>query len=217
MRKAILAETILSLAATPERAAAMTGDFLEEHPGALRFGLMVGRTVIAQALRQITARPREFAGLALKSMAGELACFLAVCVMYVVLLYIAICISMAGFHTSPPDWFDTALGWVLVNAAAPFCVGRWMSRRYAGREAAGALTLAGLHIAVNLCAGLVFGEAARRGVEWHCDVTLGLTLVSWYSDDVPAILRTAILYATLYPLALLVGATALRRRSYTKV
>jgi hypothetical protein len=77
MRRADLAEAILSLAAPRERAASITGDFLEEHPGAFRFWFLVGRTTVAQAWRQLAAEPKAIAGIVIRGMIAEFGYFLA--------------------------------------------------------------------------------------------------------------------------------------------
>jgi hypothetical protein len=184
MRKAALAEAILSVAATPERAGDMTGDFLEEDRGAFRFWLMVGRTVIAQARRQMAATPKAIASLAIRSMAAELGFLLAACVLYALLLCIAISIARVSFHADIPGWFDASVGWMLLNLVVPLWVGGWMSRRYAGYEAAGTVALAGLHITINLCAGWILGEVARMGGEVHFSVIGDSGDVNGDSDDV---------------------------------
>lgn len=211
MRKAALAEAILSLAATPESAEAITGDFLEEDRGAFRFWLTVGRTIIAQAWRQMAATPKAIASLAVRSMLAELGFKLAACVIYALLLCIAISIAKVSFHADTPGWFNASVGWLLRNLVLPLWVGRWMSR-YAGHEAAGTFTLAGLHTTINLCAGWILAEAARMGSEAQFSVILGLKLVSWDSEDSSAAFHSAIVCATLYPLLLLVGATLSRKR-----
>jgi hypothetical protein len=82
-----------------------------------------------------------------------------------------------------------------------------MSRHYAGLEAAGTVTLAGLHTTINLGAGWILGQVARMGGAAHFSVILAFKLVSWYSEDSSAAFHSAIVCATLYPLLLLVGAT----------
>lgn len=120
---------------------------------------------------------------------------------------------MICFHTVDiPGWGDERLRWSLVNLLVPFWVGRWMARRYAGREVTGTLALAFLHAAINLCAVLVLCEAARTGAEAHLNVDLVLPLIHWYGDDYLAVLHSAILYATLYPVVVLAGVAFFRAR-----
>src|SRR5690242_12589944 len=103
MRRADLAEAILSLSSPPERAASMVGDFLEDDPGALRFWVLVGRTAMAQTGREITRRPTALAGLAIRGMIVEFGYALAACLAYLACLYIAICVEKVIFHADVPD------------------------------------------------------------------------------------------------------------------
>ena len=210
MRRVDLAEAILSLASPRERAGSIAGDFLEDDLGAFRFWFLVGRTATAQASRQLAVEPRALAGIVIRSIIAESGYLLAACVFYLFLLLIAISILHVSFHTDIPDWGDAILQWSLVNLLVPFLVGRWVARRYGGHEAAGVLSLAFLHATINLCGGLVLREAARSGLGTHINVILGLKLIYWDAAGYRAVLHSAILYATLYPVVVLAGAAFFR-------
>jgi hypothetical protein len=210
MRRADLAEAVLSLAAPRERAGSIAGDFLEDDLGGFRFWFLVGRTATAQAWRQLAAEPKALAGIAIRGMIAQFGYLLAACIVYVFLLLIVISILRVSFHTDIPDWGDTSLQWSLANLLAPFWLGRWMARRYGGRAASGTLALTFLHAAINLCAGLLLREAARTGVGTHIDVILGLKVIYWDAAGYSAVLHSAILYATVYPVVVLAGAAFFR-------
>src|ERR1700722_14839625 len=71
MRRADLAEAVLSLAAPRERAGSIAGDFLEDDLGVFRFWFLVGRTATAQAWRQLAAEPKALAGIAIRGMIAQ--------------------------------------------------------------------------------------------------------------------------------------------------
>lgn len=212
MRKADIAEAILSLAAPRERAGSILGDFLEDDPGALRFWYLVGRTAAAQAWRQLAAEPKALARLVIRSIIAEFGYVLAACIAYELLLYIAISVLYVSFHSDVPEWGKAMLQWSQVNLSVPFCVGRWMARRYDGRVASGAVALAILHTAINLCAGLVLWKMARTGGNPGLELILGLKLIYWRAAAYRAVLESAVLCATLYPVVVLVGAAFYRTR-----
>ena len=211
MRRADLAEAILSLAAPRERAASIAGDFLEDALGAFRFWFLVGRTTTAQAWRQLAAEPKALAGIVIRGMMAECVYSLGACSVYLYVMVVLMGIHRVCFHTAKiPDWGDSILQWSLLNLLVPFWVGRWIARRFGGRAASGSLALAILHTAINLCAGLVLLEGPRVGLSWHADVVLPLKLIYWH--DYGAVLRSAILYATLYPVMFLAGSAFFRIR-----
>jgi hypothetical protein len=212
MRRADIAEVILSFAAPRERAASIAGDFLEEEPRAFHFWFLVGRTAMAQTWRQLVAEPEALAGIVIRGIIAEFGYFLAACILYVLLLLIVISTLKVSFHADIPDWCDASLQWPLVNLLVPFWLGRWMARRYSGHEAAGTLALAGLHTIINLLAVLFLREAVWAGASPHVDVILGLKLIYWDSHDYGALLGSAILCATLYPAVMLAGAACFRTR-----
>jgi hypothetical protein len=208
MRRAELAEAILSLAASRERAASMAGDLLEDDPGAFHFWFWVGRTATAQAWRQLTAKPTALAGIVIRAMMAELGYSLAACLLYLLLLLAIMSILQVCFHTDIHLSRNSILQWPVLDLLVPFCVGRWITRRFGERAAAGSLALAMLHTAINLFVGLILLEGPRIGLTAHLDVILGLKLLYWH--EYGAVLRSAILYATLYPAVLLAGAATFR-------
>jgi len=211
MRRADLAEAILSLTAPRERAASIAGDFLEDDLGAFRFWFLVARTSTAQAWRQLGAAPKALVRIVKRGMIAEFGYLLAACILYAFLLVPLLSVLHDVFHTDLPDWGEASLQWSLLNLLAPFWLGRWMARRYGGHAASGTLALAFLHVALNLCAGLFLRWAAQNGASGpHLDVTLVLKLIYWDPDSYGAVLQSAILYATLYPAVVLAGAAFFR-------
>ena len=214
MRRGDVAEAILSLAASRERAAAMAGDFVEDTTmSGGQFWWLVARTAMAQAWRQLAASPRAVAGVAIRGMLAELGIVLAACVAYALLLLVAISVLRVGFTRDVPDWAVWGLAWLVSHLAVPFQVGWWMARRWPGQEGAGSLALAGLHSAIALAAGCVLGVAARSGATAHIDVILGLRIIYWDGADGSAF-QSAAYHATVYPLLLLAGAAWFRLRSF---
>ncbi len=211
MRRADLAEAILSLAAPRERAAAIAGDFIEEDLGAFRFWFLVGRTAIAQGRRQLAAQPKAVAGILIRGLLTECACFLAGCFAYLWLMLVLISLHKVCFNTAAwPDWADSPLQWSLVNLMVPFLTGRWITWQLSERACSGCLALAMFHAVVNLFAGLALLELPLVGIPWHADVIFVLKLFYWH--DFGTVLRSAMLYATLYPLMLLAGSVSFRTR-----
>jgi hypothetical protein len=212
MRRASLAELLLSFVTSPERAAAITGDLLEqcEGAGALRFYFLVGRTALAQLWRQVWAAPSQMAGATFRALLMELYYLVAaVCASFVALL-VAVSVARVSFHTQLPDWLFRWLPYGIYNLAVPIALGRWIHRRNPGREASTMLSLAVTHTAISFCAGLCIWGLAQFGGQVHVDVTIGAPIIYWDGALSNALLSGGF-YLTVYP-ALLLGGTVYQHR-----
>ena len=170
MHKATVAEWILSLAASPEQAASIAGDFLEQadrRPAAW-FWFSIVRTLFSLSFRSLLERPSGLAVLALKGYGFLLLWMIPVMVVAVIL----------SLSFTPPAR-DEAIHWasVLCGAVAWFMVGRLVARRSPGRELPAWLALAILQTAViaaiNLCTGSGWG-------------TIPILLSCFLLDQIPA-------------------------------
>jgi hypothetical protein len=108
-------------------------------------------------------------------------------------------------HNDLPDWLFQGPPYLLYRFAAPFAMGRWMSRRLPGREAVGTLGLAVAHAAINLVIGGYFWVAAGAGGEQHISVTVFARIID-LNGDFSHTLTGAAYYLTLYPALVLAGA-----------
>jgi hypothetical protein len=206
MHRAEIAEAVLSLAAPREIAVSIVGDFLEDDLSSFQFWVLVGRTAVAQTWRQLAAHPKAIARTLIRTLVAESGYLLGACFVYFFLLYIAECMVRAFFQTDVADWGEAGLQWSILNLLVPFWMGRWMARRYDERAAAAIMAIAALHTMLNLCAVLCL----RSGADAHIDIIIGLPLIYWDAAEYRNVLHSAILYATLYPVVVLAGATSFR-------
>jgi hypothetical protein len=161
MRNARLAEWILSLVTTPERASATVGDLLEDrlHAGALRFWGAVLFAAFSLLWRDVVAHPKRMAVLAVYGVFLELLLsFVAAFVL--VVLYGVIALVVSGVNpgaqlrvgVSMPMSVITAgtiVGWV-VGLVAQFQVGRVLAKRSPGAELAPCLATTLLSVTIPL-------------------------------------------------------------------
>ena len=136
MRSARIAEGMLSLVTSEERAAAIVGDLVED--GAVGFWLRVVRTASSMLSRDVAADPVSMAGLAFR---GLLAGLWWWCVA-VALARGALSFPWGGIHLMQwiPNW------WLGVTWAIGFTVGRSVALRAPGRELPGAAATALVHV-----------------------------------------------------------------------
>jgi len=215
MPRTDLAELILLLVTSHERAASMVGDFLEEAgTRGWRFWFLVVRTAVSQAWRQITETPFDLGGIAIRGLVAELGFLLLACIVQVMAIWTAVSILLVNFHADLPDWVVVWLGYFLGNLLVPFQVGRWMARRYPGREGAGSVTLATAHAMIRLCGGFIlWGVSHVTGGEMHIDISFAqIHVIAWY-DNIFHTLTATVFCLTLYPVLLLAGAAFARARS----
>jgi hypothetical protein len=162
MRNARLAEWILSLVTTPERASAAVGDLLEDraHAGALRFWSAVLITTLSLLWRDMTASPLRMARLAGFGFLLQQLMSLGVAAGYWVLfgIFKLTWSTLVSFGIST-TWSGRAgfggialvgvFGWVL-TMLSQFQVGRVLAKRSPGHELAPcvATTLLGMALPI---------------------------------------------------------------------
>lgn len=182
MRKAYLAELVLSLVTSQERALSIVGDLLEENEGrgTWQFWLRVVQTGLSQVWQQMAATPFVMAGAAIRSMfVGLRFTLLATCGIVVVMILIVVPLVVLGFHLDPPDVVSTWLSGLACYILVPFQVGRWISGRYPGREAAVSLTSATLQVVMSIGLDLILWRIRRNHGEALVDFgTLASTIFS---------------------------------------
>jgi hypothetical protein len=164
MHRADLAELLLSLVTTRERAVSVSGDLLEESEGggAGRFWLLVARTTVRQAWRQMAAAPFGMAGAAVRGWFAGVGADVAAFAIIGLPVLIVMGLLKLGFHIDLSGWAIPFLGTV-IGLVVPFQVGRWMARRYPGREVAGCFSLVALQFAIWFCANFIQWEFGRSG------------------------------------------------------
>jgi len=210
MRKAELAELILSLATSQDRAATIVGDLLEQDDW---FWISVLRTAVAQMWLQFRTAPLALAGIAIRGMFAEFGFLLLACLTLLLLLWIAVSVLLVSFHSRLPAPVTPWLAYFLSNLVVPFQLGRWIARRYPGKEAAASVTLSTMHAVVNVCAGLICWEIVRHGGTANITASFsGIHFIAW-DANLPGMLAVAVSYLTLYQMLLLGGAAFARAKS----
>ncbi|HEY1301907.1 MAG TPA: hypothetical protein VGF24_00055 [Vicinamibacterales bacterium] len=150
MRNAHLAEWILSLVTTPERAAATVGDLVEVHAahGSVRFWISVVATLGAHVWSDLAAHPIRMTLLGLQGIVLQLLLSLALAfglgLSYAVIRMVVKGVGeldarvVSGWGENPAPWLLSAagvLGW-LSTLLSSYFVGRILARRSPGRELA---------------------------------------------------------------------------------
>ena len=140
MRNAQIAEWILSLVTTPERAASTVGDLMESAPSRGRFWLGVLRTGVSLLWREVAVDPARMIGLAVRGTLLEIVMFMAFVILAAFLGGIVGAVWYAAGIAGASHPITMAIGWVLAGAIGcvliPFQIGRWLARRAPGRELA---------------------------------------------------------------------------------
>jgi hypothetical protein len=143
MHSAAVAEWILSLVATPDRAASTVGDLVEEGSsrGILWFWSSVLRTAGSHLWHDLTVSPLQMLGLALWGVGAN----------YLFTELLGLPISMVRMRINEPvrPW-EIPLLMVLVCTAPPLLAGWKVARRSAGRELPTAFAVAALFAAIDL-------------------------------------------------------------------
>jgi hypothetical protein len=147
MLNASVAEWLLSLVASPEQAAGITGDFVEQAQsrGAVWFWWSVVRTWVALPANEVIAHPVEMGSVALKGVGFLLLWQIAFLTPF--LLLIAILNNLL-----PRDAVVWAVYYVLSAASvaiSQYLVGKAVARRAAGREFSAWMALAALETVIN--------------------------------------------------------------------
>jgi hypothetical protein len=212
MRNGRLAESILSLVTTPERASATVGDLLEDrlHGSALRFWGAVLFAACSLLWREVVADPKRMAVLAVYGVFLELLLsFVAVVVLAV--LYSVISLARSGVNPGA-HWTvgpgmplsaitaGTIAGWAL-GLIAQFQVGRVLARRSPGRELAPCMATTLLAVTVPLLVVMLSGgRAAFPTGQLIRDAVYGPSPVLSFLSLIPPLI------------ALLAGAARVRRQ-----
>ena len=155
MRNARIAEWILSLVTSSDRAAAAVGDLMEDvgRRGALRFWASVWHLAMSLLVRDFTANPVRMVGLGALGILFELLLFVVGRLAIGLLLRgraarFVECRALRFLSISPPgclrrsrhnlmDWLDTQdLSSPVLELLVEFQVGRMLARRSPGREVA---------------------------------------------------------------------------------
>jgi hypothetical protein len=148
MRNAQVAEWILSLVTSPERATSTVGDLMENAPNHGRFWLGVLRTAVSLQWSDVAINPGRMARLA----GGA---FLVGMVLIFVCILAIIPLAMALRPGDPNVWASWAFNIPSVLAVmilVPFQQGRWLARHSPGQELAPCLAVAMLTAAVDAVA-----------------------------------------------------------------
>jgi hypothetical protein len=215
MRKDEIAESILSLFTSAERAGAATGDLMEDprSRGFLWFWGGVMKTVSSRLWHDLTDTPAFLTGLAFR---GNLYSLWLTLLWNMALLAVVIVVALAwnqirGLIEPGPSWissesvaqvFTQALGLAAVGMAQ-FRTGCWLARRARGREIAGCIAylLVGIVLwsVVTLCLGPVLERFATNFIPkaGYGSISIGFMAMT-----------TAVSYAALYA-----GAIGVRRES----
>jgi hypothetical protein len=153
MLNARLAQCILSLVTSPERAESTVGDLIEELPtrDALKFWIAVIRTALALLWRDLSANPAQMVRLGILGLLMQYGIFFGI--LLTLIIVVAAVASIAdgmGLIHGAPQWLPTQpdqiassrlvkilgyLGWIGV-AWVQYRVGRWLARRSPDRELA---------------------------------------------------------------------------------
>ena len=144
MRNAYIAEWILSLVTTPERAAATVGDLLEDGGGhgVVWFWASVLSTMLALLWRDVLSNPRRMARLAVIGYLYQFLLYAAAVLSIAVVLGIGILVAAALGIIDPQhppvfqNWPISGLFGVVIYIVVQFVVGRWLARRSPGQELA---------------------------------------------------------------------------------
>jgi hypothetical protein len=162
MRKAHIAELILSLFTSRERAASIVGDLIENATGgAIWFWSCVFRTALSLLWSDLADEPAFIAGLGFRGLLLNLSLNLALFISIVILSVIFGVLVGSGLVSGPAGITLRAF-WVL-GAIAVFTVnfqtGQWIARRARGREMAACIAFVIIQTIV-----LAIGELLFRGM-----------------------------------------------------
>lgn len=148
MRKDQIAELILSLFTSPERAASLVGDFLEDASarGDFWFWGCVLRTVFALLWHDLTAESAFLTGLAFRGILFGLGLLIIWLLLLVVglALFAIVLFQIRGTGDSLPAWVPVEAGAKILSdlvgltavVVIQYRIGQWLARRAQGREMA---------------------------------------------------------------------------------
>jgi len=202
MRKADIAEWILSLTTTPERAASMAGDLAEQATaqGLLWFWGSLLRTTAAFVGRAWADNPGRMTALAFGAClceAGLLILMLIAILAMAIVLFLVMTVSSGTMPRISHVW-GFRVGWTLALTGSVICeffVGKWLARRAPGQEIAACIAF--------LCVERVF---------WLVVISL-VNSGYWSQTSSPAELALSLLITGIGVIALFAGAAHTRRRT----
>src|SRR5580658_6555833 len=160
MRKTRIAEWVLSLVTSPERAASTIGDLMEDGVtrGALWFWTGVGRTALSTLWRTFVPGWPRILGLAGRGLLLELLGMIAMIAIPVLAPAVLTGVSVGLGHPTlfvPPDRLLDAFWWAGFVCAS-FGVGWWMARRAPEQELAACLALIAVELVTSAAIGMAF-------------------------------------------------------------
>jgi len=181
MRNAQVAEWILSLVTSPDRAASMVGDLMENAAirGAFWFWIGVLRTALSLLWREFSDDPARTMGLAFRGLLLEIVMFAAFVICATILGgMLGAFLSIAGVAAGPHpvlSWLGWALAGIVAWGLIPFQVGRWLARRAPGRELAPCLGFM-LFDLVTSGVGLAWGGTQSSPLQLASELMTSLSL-----------------------------------------
>jgi hypothetical protein len=163
MRNAQIAEWILSLVTTPERAASTVGDLMEsDGRRGFRFWVAISGTLFCLLWRDFTGEPKRIVSLAASGLAAFVLTVL-LCFSVWRVLFGAVSLFLGPRYV----WGFRAM-WTLIYFVSSFQVGKWLARRASGRELVACLALAILECAASIAFWHFWPEKPLR-------IVIGLT------------------------------------------
>jgi hypothetical protein len=170
MRKDAIAESILRLVTTRERAASTVGDFMERR--GVPFWWSVLRTATALTWQGMTAEPGQIWGLAFRgflmswaiigiSLLGWIVVVSACAIVYRLLGLPAHGLGIGTANMGFPSLCLT-VAWVVVLLLGQFQTGRWVARRAPGRELSACVATILSILAFDSCINIVTAVATHQ-------------------------------------------------------
>jgi len=201
MRNAHVAQWMLSLVTTPDRAASTVGDLLEDPAtgGPIRFWGSIAFTVVALLCGELAASPWRMARLAVY---GIILQFLSLFVLILIVLVASLVIGSGARSYAPPIDASTSTGAItlaLFGVLSQFQVGRMLAKRSPGTELAACMATTIFGYAVPIVIFLAMQELAVLPAGQMSTVFQTGTFVEFVA------------YQILPFLALLAGAARVRR------
>jgi hypothetical protein len=222
MRKAQIAEFVLSLFTSPERAASTVGDLIENAAarGVWGFWWDISRTAFSLLWNSLRAEPLFMASIGFRGLLLSFSLLLLTLICIIVfiplsLIVVSLPFSAAGIHLDQWalrfSWVSGLLGGLLgliAVLAVQFQTGRWIARRARGREMAACVAfLVTWEIVMRIS-----GEILSRGhlLDFLTSYSHGVTAPT---PDMPAAFMWILVISSYVDvIALFAGAIWVRRR-----
>ena len=156
MHNAELAERVLSLVTTRERASAIVGDLEESQSGPLLFS--VAQTFVAMLYRDIARNLGALAGTAVLGLVATVFAMFASVIALIMTIAAGVGFAwVAGFEVTPPGWVFPGSAFLIFLAVA-YAIGRWMARECPGHELAVCVTFVLVHCLFEMAVLLITGD-----------------------------------------------------------